>query len=223
MKRISVAIAVATALVVFQAGAALAQMSPPAADQAFMIDAARGGIAEVELGRLGAQRAASEPVRQFAQRMVTEHGAANQELMQLAARKGMQLPQEMGPEHRAAMDRLATLSGPAFDEAYMAEMVKGHQAAAALFAREAQQGQDADVRAFAMKALPRVQEHQRLAGDLHMRTARVPAAPAVVAVPVPSASPATVTTVITTVTPAPPYCGGAYNPAIGTNFGSCPR
>lgn len=222
MKRMSVAIVVATALVVVQACAALAQMGVPSPDQSFMIDAARGGIAEVELGRLAAQRAASEPVRQFAQRMVAEHGAANQELMQLAQRKGLMLPQEMDAGHRAAMDRLAALSGPAFDEAYMAEMVKGHQNAAALFAREAQQGQDPDVRAFAMKALPRVQEHQRLAGDLHMRTARVPAAPVAVAVPAPAASPATVTTVITT-TPIPPSCGGAYNPASGTNFGACPR
>jgi hypothetical protein len=55
-----------------------------------------------------------------------------------------------------------------------------------------------------------------------MRTARVPAAPVAVAVPAPAASPATVTTVITT-TPIPPSCGGAYNPASGTNFGACPR
>ena len=220
MKRMSVAIVVATALVVVQAYAALAQMSVPAADQSFMIDAARGGIAEVELGRMAAQRAASEPVRQFAQRMVAEHGAANQELMQLAQRKGVQLPQEMGPQHRAAMDRLAALSGPAFDEAYMVEMLKGHQAGADLFAREAQQGQDPEVRAWAMKKLPTVHEHHRLASDVHMRIARVPSAPAVVVAP--AASPATVTTVITT-TPAPPYCGGAYNPAIGTSFGSCPR
>jgi putative membrane protein len=222
MKRTSVAIVVATALVVVQAYAALAQMSVPAPDQSFMIDAARGGIAEVELGRMAAQRAASEPVRQFAQRMVAEHGAANQELMQLAQRKGVRLPQEMGPQHRAAMDRLATLSGPAFDEAYMAEMLKGHQAGADLFAREAQQGQDPEVRAWAMKMLPTVHEHQRLASDVHMRIARAPAAPAVMAVPAPAASPATVTTIITT-TPAPPFCGGAYNPAIGTSFGSCPR
>src|SRR5262245_65930964 len=224
MKRISVALFVATALVVVGASAALAQSVPPP-DQTFMIEAARDGIAEVELGRLAAQRAASEAVRQFAQRMVTEHGAGNQELMQLAQRKGMTLPQEMGPEHRAAMVRLSALSGAAFDEAYSGEMESAHRQAATLFSREAQQGQDAEVRGWAMKMLPTIQEQQRVASDLHGRIAATPAAPAVVAVPAPApaASPATVTTVLTTTTPAPPFCGGMYLPGVGTNFGACPR
>ncbi len=38
----------------------------------------------------------------------------------------------------------------------------------------------------------------------------------------PSASPATVT-VITTTVAAPPFCGGAYRPDAGTNFGGCGR
>jgi putative membrane protein len=227
MKRISVAIAIATAVIVVQAGAALAQTSLPAPDQAFMIEAARAGIAEVELGRLAMQRAASEPVRQFAQRMATEHGAANQELMQLAVRKGMTLPQEMGPEQRAAMDRLAPLSGPSFDEAYMAEMMKAHRMAATLFGSEAQSGQDAELRTWASSKIPTINEHHRLATTIHMQLARGPAAPVAVvtpapALPAPSASPATVTTVVTT-TPAPPFCGGAYLPGVGTNFGGCPR
>jgi putative membrane protein len=221
MKRILVAIVASAALVGLQAHTAPAQMSVPAPDQQFMIEAARGGIAEVELGRLASQRAAAEPVRQFGQRMVTDHGAANQELMQLAQQKGMTLPQEMDAAHRAAMDRLATLSGAAFDQAYMIEMVKDHQQDIALFTREAQGGQDADVRAWAMKTLPTIQEHLRLATDLHSRIAQAPApVPVVVA---PAASPATVTVITTTVAPPPPFCGGAYLPGVGSNFGSCTR
>lgn len=223
MRKTFVAIVVATALVVVGAYTAPAQMSLPAPDQQFLVEAARGGIAEVEMGRLGAQRAASDAVRQFAQRMATDHGTANQELMLLAQRKGVALPQDMGPAHRAALDRLAAMSGPAFDQEYMGAMLRAHQQDAALFAREARDGQDAEVRAWAVKTLPTIQEHQRLAYDVHSRVAQVPAPPpAVVVAPPPAASPATVTTVITTTTvAAPPSCGGAYVPGVGTNFGAC--
>jgi putative membrane protein len=220
MKRILGAIVTAVALVGAQAQVAPAQTSMLAPDGQFMVEAARGGIAEVELGRLASQRGANAAVRQFGQRMATDHGAANQELMQLAQRKGMTLPTEMGPGHRATMDRLATMTGPAFDNAYMIAMVKDHQHDAAAFTRQAQQGQDPDVRAWAMKTLPTIHEHQRLANDLHSRLAQAPAAPATVMAP--AASPATVTTVVTTtVPPPPPFCGGAYVPGVGTNFGSC--
>jgi putative membrane protein len=227
MRKLFVAAAAATALVVVQAHTGGAQMRLPAPDQQFMLEAARAGIAEVELGRLAAQRAASDAVRSFAQRMVTDHGAANEELARLARSKGVALPSEMGPAHRATLDRLAGMSGPAFDQAYMGDMMKAHQQTSALFTRETREGQDAEVRAWAMKRLPGIQEHLRLAYDTHSRVAQVPAGQApVVAVPppppVPAASPATTTTVVTTtVAPVPPFCGGAYLPGVGTNFGSC--
>jgi hypothetical protein len=102
----------------------------------------------------------------------------------------------------------------------MAEMVKDHQADAAVFEREVREGQDAEVRAWASKVLATVREHQRLAGDIHSRIAQVPTA----VVPAPAASPATtpVTTITTTTAvTAPPVCGGAYRPDVGTNFGTC--
>ena len=241
MKKMFVAAVAALALVVVQAHTARAQMGLPAPDQQFMVEAARGGIAEVEMGRLAAQRAASDAVRQFGQRMATDHGAANQELMQLAQRKGLNLPREMGPSHRAAMERLSTMSGASFDQAYMTDMMRDHQHDLAAFTREAREGQDAEVRAWAAKTLATIQEHQRLAYDIHSRTAQTPAGqppvvivppPAVVAQPsavvvtpppapvivAPAASPATVTVITTT---PPPFCGGAYRSDAGTNFSGC--
>jgi putative membrane protein len=199
---------------------AQAQMGMSVVDRGFMLEAASGGVAEVELGRLASQRAGSDVVRQFGQRMMTDHGAANQELMQLAQRKGVTLPPQPDAKHRAAIDRLATMSGAQFDQAYMAEMVKDHQADVAVFEREIREGQDAEVRAWASKVLATVREHQRLAGDIHSRIAQVPTA----VVPAPAASPATTVTTITTTTAvtAPPFCGGSYRPDVGTNFGTCP-
>ena len=208
------------AVIALVAVPAQAQMGMSAVDRGFMLEAASDGMAEVELGRLAAQRASSDTIRQFGQRMMADHDAANQELLQLAQRKGVALPQQPDAKHRAAMDRLATMSGAQFDQAYMTEMVKDHQNDAAVFEREIREGQDPEVRAWASKVLATVREHQRLAGDIHSRMAQAPVA----VVPVPAASPATTVTTITTttaVTPLPPFCGGSYLPGVGTNFGSC--
>jgi putative membrane protein len=209
------------AVIALVAVPAQAQTALSPVDRGFMLEAASGGVAEVELGRLAVQRAASDVVRQFGQRMMTDHGAANQELMQLAQQKGVMLPQQPDAKHRAAIDRLAALTGAQFDQAYMAEMMRDHQADAVVFEREVREGQDADLRAWASKVLGTVREHQRVAGDIHSRIAQAPT----VVVPAPAASPATTVTTITTttaVTPMPPFCGGAYLPGVGTNFGSCP-
>ena len=213
----AVIFAAVMALVAVQAQA---QTGMSAVDRGFMLEAASGGMAEVELGRLATQRAGSDAVRQFGQRMMTDHGAANQELVQLAQQRGVTLPAQPDAKYRAAIDRLATMTGPQFDQAYMAEMVRDHQDDAVVFEREVREGQDPALRAWASKVLATVREHQRLAGDIHSRIAQVPT----VVVPVPAASPATTVTTITTttaVTPLPPFCGGAYAPGVGTNFGAC--
>jgi putative membrane protein len=137
------------------------------ADRNFIIGAARGGMAEVKLGQLAADRAASDAVKQFGQRMVQDHGKANDELTQLAQQKGVTLPQDMGTKNQQVMDRLSKLSGAAFDRAYMADMVKDHQKDIAAFQREATRGQDPDVRAWAAKTLPTLQEHYRMAREIH--------------------------------------------------------
>src|SRR5579872_2657875 len=66
------------------------------ADQKFIKEAAQGGMAEVELGQLAIQNASSEQVKKFGQRMVTDHSKANDQLKELAASKGVTLPQTPG-------------------------------------------------------------------------------------------------------------------------------
>src|SRR5262245_17104172 len=81
------------------------------ADRSFMTAAAEGGAAEVALGRLAATRAANQAVRQFGERMIADHGAANAQLQALATAKGVDLPREPGIQQRATYERLAALSG----------------------------------------------------------------------------------------------------------------
>ncbi|HAJ64468.1 MAG TPA: DUF305 domain-containing protein [Cyanobacteria bacterium UBA11369] len=138
-----------------------------AIDRQFIIDAAQGGMAEVRLAQLALQRSRNEQVREFAQRMIEEHTRANQELMRLATQKGVTPPATPGPKYEAAMRQLMQLSGESFDRAYMSEGgLNGHLESAAIYQRQAMLGQDPDLRAFAARILPRVQEHLQMAGTM---------------------------------------------------------
>ena len=93
----------------------------------FAPKAAQGGLAEVEFGRLALQRAADPLVKDFSQRMVTDHSRANMTLKTLATQKNIQLPTELSSEDKSAMDKLSKLSGAEFDKEYMSNMVKDHE------------------------------------------------------------------------------------------------
>lgn len=140
------------------AGAALGT-----ADRQFIMDAAYGGLAEVELGRMASTKAQSPQVKQFGQKMVDDHGKANQELKTLAQNKAVTLPTELDAKHKATKDRLEKLSGAEFDRAYMQEMVADHRKTVSDFRKQSQSGQDPDVKAWAAKSLPTLEQHHQMA------------------------------------------------------------
>jgi len=127
------------------------------------MEAARGGMGEVELGQLASQKAQSDQVKQFAQRMVQDHGKANDELKSLAQQKNITLPTELDAKHKATHDRLSKLSGAQFDRAYMQDMLQDHRKDVNDFRKESQSGKDSDVKAWAAKTLPTLEEHLRVA------------------------------------------------------------
>ena len=134
-----------------------------AADEAFVMKVAKGGMAEVELGKLAAEKASSDEVKKFGQRMADDHSKANDELKTLARSKNITLPSEIGPEEKALRDRLMKLSGPAFDQAYMKAMVSDHVKDVNEFKMESKSGKDPEVKAWATKTLPTLEEHLALA------------------------------------------------------------
>lgn len=133
------------------------------ADQPFVHKAAMGGMAEVELGNLAQQKAASDQVKQFASRMVQDHGKANEELKLIASSKGIDLPTALDKKHQGDVDKLAKLSGAQFDRAYMSHMVDDHKKDVADFKKASTSAKDSDVKGFASKTLPTLQEHLQLA------------------------------------------------------------
>jgi putative membrane protein len=140
--------------------------APGSRDEHFVKEAATGGMAEVELGRLAEQKAGSERVKSFGRKMVADHSAANDQLKALAARKQIGVDDGLNREQKATLSRLEGLSGAAFDRAYVADMVRDHEKDVEAFRRESTSGQDPDVRAFAGKTLPTLEEHLRMVRDL---------------------------------------------------------
>ena len=132
-------------------------------DKAFVAEAGMAGLYEVQAGNLALQKAESAAVRGFAQRMITDHGKANAELAQLATAKGLVLPAELEGEHEKAIEHLSTLSGAAFDTAYMQHMRGDHQKDIAQYEKASTSATDADIKAFATKTLPVLREHLTLA------------------------------------------------------------
>ena len=132
-------------------------------DKRFMKKAAEGGLAEVELGQLATQKASSDDVKKFGQRMVDDHGKANDQLKQLASQKNVQLPQEPNAKDKATKTRLEKLSGSEFDKAYMSEMRSDHKKDVAEFEHESKMAKDSDVKNFASQTLSTLQDHLKQA------------------------------------------------------------
>jgi putative membrane protein len=125
----------------------------------FWSEAAIGGMAEVELGKLAAQKAKNADVKKFAQMMVTDHSKANDELKSLAQKKNITLPTALDSAHRADVDELKSESQEDFDKEYVEMMVDDHEKDVAFFQRQADTGTDPDAKAFAAKTLPVLKKH----------------------------------------------------------------
>src|SRR5260370_4061951 len=124
-----------------------------AADKTFMMNAAKGGMMEVEWGKLAAQNGQNADVKKFGNRMVTDHSKANSELMSLAKEEGVTLPaSKSSGKWKSGKD-------------YMDTMVKDNQPDLAEFQKEAQNGTDPDLKAFAAKGEKMVSRHLKLAQE----------------------------------------------------------
>ena len=128
-------------------------------DADFAAKAADGGMTEVILGKLAEQKASDPQVRMFGQRMVADHGKANDELKAIASKNHITLPDQPGMKHKELASKLGKMDGKEFDKAYTQDMVKDHEEDVAMFKKEAESGENPDVKMFAQKTLPTLQEH----------------------------------------------------------------
>ncbi|HEU4636437.1 MAG TPA: DUF4142 domain-containing protein [Edaphobacter sp.] len=116
-------------------------------DKMFVHEAIEGGLAEIALGNLAAQKSSNDDVRSFGKKMVEEHQNLNQQLSQIADTIGARAPKKMGKDQQAQYDRLAALSGDDFDREYILLMVKDHHKDLREMRAEARTTQEADLKA----------------------------------------------------------------------------
>jgi putative membrane protein len=162
MKGIHLPTAVAALMLLVATGASALDSS----DRKFTTQAASSGLAEVELAQLARQNAGSDAVKQYAEHLYRDHQQANETLKSLASKKGVQLPTELDGKHKRERERLANLKGAEFDKAYVRAMVKDHKSVINSFEKQAKQGQDAELKAFAAQTLPKLREHLNHAQQL---------------------------------------------------------
>ncbi len=143
------------------------------ADRQFVKKAAEGGLAEVQLGQLATEKAASPEVKQFGQRMVDDHTKANDQLKQVASEEGVTVPDKLSAKDAATKARLEKLSGKAFDRAYMHDMVVDHTNDVSDFRMESKNATNPAVKNFAKETLPTLESHLKEAKSIAPKTTKM--------------------------------------------------
>jgi len=128
-------------------------------DAKFVVDAANGGMTEVDLSKLAQQKATNAKARGFADMMVKDHSNANEGLKALAKAKNVTLPDSINADSKKMWDDLNAKTGKEFDKAYVNTMVSEHKKAVSLFENASKDLKDADLKAFVDKTLPVLKGH----------------------------------------------------------------
>ncbi|MDX3928251.1 MAG: DUF4142 domain-containing protein [Shinella sp.] len=136
-------------------------------DRLFARLIAAGGMAEVDFGRLAADRAEAGAAKDFARLMVEDHTAANDKLKSLAEAAKIPLPDKLDPDHVRMRENLEPLNGRTFDIAYIEGQIVDHIKTVQLLEWEINSGEDAELQRFAAETLPSVLHHLELARNVH--------------------------------------------------------
>jgi putative membrane protein len=139
----------------------------------FVEKAGTSGLAEVEMGELGVQKAKNGQVKAFAKRMVADHTKANQELLTAIKGKGVQVPSSRTAMHKATVEKFQQQdAGKNFDRDYMEQMVEDHKADVELFEAAADDEKfDLDLRSYAKRTLPTLRDHLKQAQTIQSKLA----------------------------------------------------
>jgi putative membrane protein len=144
-------------------------------DKAFVQKAMQGGLAEVQLGQIALQKSNNEQVKQFAQRMVDDHGKLNEQMKPIAQQLGVSVPQQPSKKDSKNIAKMQALSGTDFDQAYIKDMVKDHKQDLSEFQTEASNAQDPNVKSAATEGSKVIAQHlqmiQQLAKDQNITVA----------------------------------------------------
>nr|WP_298142327.1 DUF4142 domain-containing protein [uncultured Pseudomonas sp.] len=164
MKRLISAFFTGVLALILSVTSALTQAAQ--SSEEFVEDASAKGLAEIEAAKMALKKSTSQDVKDFAQLMIDDHGAANQKLKQLARQKGLEMSDDASLMAKAKTMILKLREGESFDEAYANNQVQAHEDTIELFRNYAQQGQDQEIKSFAKETLPTLEEHLQKARAL---------------------------------------------------------
>lgn len=128
-------------------------------DSMFVMEAAMGGMMEVQAGNLAQQQAMNQRVKDFGAMMVQDHSQANNELKSLASSKGLMIPDSLSSDKQKHVDAMKKMNGKSFDSHYISMMLDDHKKDVKKFQDESKNAKDADLRNWAAKTLPTLQKH----------------------------------------------------------------
>jgi putative membrane protein len=140
-----------------------------AGDRVFVETALKGGLAEVQLGQVALQKSNNEDVKQFAQKMIDDHGQMNDHLKTVGQAIEVKLPDGPSKKDKANIAKLSALSGDDFDKAYMKDMVKDHKTDLSDFQTEAQAGSNPAVKSFASQGAQIISQHLQMAQQISQK------------------------------------------------------
>ncbi|WP_313607164.1 DUF4142 domain-containing protein [Rhizobium sp.] len=133
----------------------------------FIMEASASDVFEIESSKLALQKG-NDATKAFAQQMVTDHEKTTAELKTLLASGKVQgnPVATLTEDFKEEIDELAKLDGDEFSEEYIDDQVDAHEDAVDLFKRYADEGENADLKAWAAKTLPALEHHYQMAQDL---------------------------------------------------------
>ncbi|MDB5853613.1 MAG: putative lipoprotein [Herminiimonas sp.] len=165
MKRVPIFLGTALYVLLFSSASAADAPSP----KKFLSTAMQDGLAEVKVCKLALEKSSNPAVKEFAQKMIAGHSAANEKIAALGKAKKIDLPDSPPVKDTAAYGMLKAASGATFDKAFMKHNVADHEKDVKDFTKEAGGATDPDVKAFASETLPTLQQHLKMARDLEQR------------------------------------------------------
>jgi len=135
-------------------------------DRSFITSAAEANLAEIDIAKMVDQRSTDPAVKDFANRMVTDHTQASQKLASVAEMNGVKLPTEASATERGKKSELEKLSGAQLNDAYVRDELQGHKETISAFESEIEHGQNEEAKNYAEQTLPTLQDHIRIGEDI---------------------------------------------------------
>ncbi len=137
-----------------------------AIDKIFVKKAMQGSLAQVQLGQLTLEKSNNDQVKQFARKMIDGHTKLNEQMKPVAQQLSVEIPTEVSKKDKALIGKMEALSGAAYDQAYIKDIVREHKRDLSEFQMEASNGHSPSVKDAAMQGSKAISEHLQMAQQL---------------------------------------------------------